>query len=146
MKGSLKEHNAKNDSLLRIETFKNHTLSGGTYLCSPFLGVPSPRGCVVRPGFEGLWQAKSRFLNLFMVENGLRQLIWYNQTSMQLIHANIAMLQCILYSRQEPITLNLQLQYLAYETAFSQISLFLASFCSMFPAKVEAPSSMCAHL
>ena len=36
---------------------------------------------------------------------------------MQLIHAKIAMLQCILYSRQEPITLNLQLPYLAYETA-----------------------------
>jgi len=30
---------------------------------------------------------------------------------------SIKMLQCILYSRQEPITLDLQLPYLAYETA-----------------------------
>ena len=28
--------------------------------------------------------------------------------------------------------------YLAYATMFSQISLFLASFCSSFPAKIKA--------
>ena len=27
---------------LRIENLKNHTLSGGTYLYSPYMGVPPP--------------------------------------------------------------------------------------------------------
>ena len=42
---------------------------------------------------------------------------------------------------QEPIIVirSLQLPHLAYATAFSQISLFLALFWSTFPAKMEAP-------
>ena len=44
-----------------------------------------------------------------------------------------------------PITRSVQIAHLAYATAFSQVSLFLASFWSIFPAKIEAPFRICAH-
>ena len=67
---------------------------------------------------------------------------------MQLIHANRyrdATMYTILSSGAHNPELTTPILGLFYETAFSQISLFLASFCSTFPAKEEAPSSVCAH-
>ena len=39
----------------------------------------------------------------------------------------------------------MQIAHQAYATAFSQISLFLALFWSIFPAKIDTPFRMCAN-